>query len=92
LYLGIEKHFPEQLLYHSYLKERRQTKDSYPKKKKKQYNQSYFKRRIVVEHDTAICRLKKIQNFDGQLFYKIMHKFDRAFLLKVIRWTERINF
>jgi len=62
LYLGIEKDFPEQLPYHSYLKERRQTKDSYPKKKKKkkkQYNQSHFKRRIVVEHDIAICRLKK---------------------------------
>jgi hypothetical protein len=77
VYLGIEKDFPEQLLYHPYRKERRQTKDSYPKKKK-QYNQSHSERRIVVEHNTAICRLKKFNRVIAEdIFRNRLKKYNK---------------
>jgi hypothetical protein len=56
-YLGVEKDFPEQI--HHYLTERRETNKRVISRRKREYNQSHSKRRIIIE--PTICRLKKFR-------------------------------
>jgi hypothetical protein len=59
-YLGIEKHFPEQL---SSLPKRKKRNQRALSQEEKDYNKDHSKKRIVIEH--TICRLKKYRTMSN---------------------------
>ena len=73
-YLGVEKDFQEQI--HHYLTERREKPTTRViSRRKRDYNQSHSKRRIVIEY--AMCRLKKFRILED-VFRNKLKKYDKV--------------
>ncbi len=70
-YLGIEKDFPEQKSYIPNRKKRTQEMSQ----EEKDYNKSYSRKRIVIEH--TICRLKKYSRIISNIFRNRLRKHDK---------------